>query len=162
MAVQSRWTTCPAYIKAKATKEGSDEWAYFSNLSYTLSMALVGVRFPQAKRDMMMHNEPEPAWGITEDNWKECFVRISVWEHLFGSFRMGWDNDLPQDGPPEPTPVDLPFAPEEIVSMIGLSVNAGTQTDEEFGQHMYQNMKRKAQDKLRKYLREHNDGDDSL
>lgn len=151
MAINARWTNCPAYLKAKDTESGSDEWAYFNNLSYVLSMALVGVEFPQANDKI--HDTP---WAITEENWEEVFLRISVWEHIFGALRVGWEND---DDVETSSPKDLPFKPDEIKSMIGMSVNAGSQTDYEFGIHVYRVMKQKAQDKLTNWLRNQDDGE---
>ena len=147
MAVNARWTDCPLYIKVKALEEGDpnfeDAWAYFNNLSYVLSMALVGVQFPEKDE-----NDYDTPWAITKDNWEEVFIRLSIWEHLWGALRIVLDDELEGKPISEAKYLD----PAEIQGMIGMSVNAGTRCDAEFGVAIYDNLKYKAQRRLRDWV----------
>lgn len=115
MSVNYEYGTCPAYIAAKEHDEDSPEWRKFASLAESLIWALLVTGFP-----------PKSEWAITDDNWREVFTRLSVLEKANGSYRA-YHRDKAEGGVKR-----VYFTPSEIVSMIGLRVNAGNKTKAEF------------------------------
>jgi len=118
------WETgkCAAYKKAKAAKMALEivkpdakvddineecGMSDFIALRDTLVWATLHTKFPKG------------AWGITEANWQEMFVRFAIHEKLYGAGRRSSEQEWY-------------ITPEEVQSMIGLSTNAGNYTDKQF------------------------------
>lgn len=64
---------------------------------------------------------------ITEDNWKECYQRISAYEQLIGALRMDASTNTPH-----------PYTPAEIHAAVGKRSGYGDLTDDEFAVKLYQ------------------------
>lgn len=132
-----------AYQAMKDAGIGSDEdgtwesiiptWDIYCDLREALIWSLVGVKFPA-----------KSSWCITEDNWEEVYRRVHIYEEITGCSRK-YNN-----GAGKPTR-DMYFQPEEIKSMIGLSVNAGNATDAEFRKNMMGRLMDSANQHLRSY-----------
>lgn len=127
MAVHWDCAECAAYDSARAAAEAGGEfdhtvkeWDEFCDLREALIWALLVTGFPS-----------KSGWAITKSNWKEVFIRLSTYERAQGCMRVY----SPAEG--ETKPRKVWFTPEEVHSMIGLSVNAGNKTDTEFRNHLY-------------------------
>jgi len=114
MAVHWQCTNCARYKKAmKEYEEDSKEWREFVLMREALIYALLVTQFP----------EDSDLWAITEGNWKETYLRLSIYEHMMEPMRST-------------DKAGIYITPGEVHSMIGLSVNAGTQTRDEFISHL--------------------------
>ena len=136
MSVNWQCSDCAAYKHAmEEFDEKSEEWSRFCNMRNSLIYATLITCYPSDKG----------GWGITEENWKEMWARVSIVEKVVGAYRrecvavVGTDNRKI---------TDRYFTPEEIHSMIGLQTNAGTKTRKEFEKHMLEILWRDANEKL--------------
>lgn len=136
MSVNANWSETPWYQEVKDFPKDDPQRNEFYRAQYTVMMALVGCRFP---------TDSGGNWAITEKNWKKVFMRLHTWEHLFGAFRQ----DRSMDGPPK----DIWITPKEVHSLVGMTVNAGTETDTQFKKHVWEIQQRQAQDALNAYER---------
>lgn len=100
-------------------------WMEYADLREALIMALLSTGFP-----------PKSQWAITEKNWKEIYRRLHVLERVSGCYRV-YNNG-------EYKPRKIYFIPEEVWSMVGLSVNAGNKSDAEFRKMMFDRLMRDA------------------
>lgn len=150
MSVNWKCTDCAAYAEAKKYDGGSDEWKIFCNMRYALSIVLVAVRFPRDEHG-------EGAWAITEGNWEKVFLRVNMWEQMVGGLRIQWE-ETPTDEDKEFVTVmkDKLFTVDEIRSMIGFQVNAGTQSDDEYRDQLFMAMERNARDVLNAWKSKNN------
>jgi hypothetical protein len=146
MSVNSESGECAAYKKAHeaACVSGEfdhtvKEWDEFYDLREALIWALLITKFPHNSR-----------WKITEKNWEEIYQRLYILEKVNGAYRsyfMG--NDKPNR--------KVYFTPEEIYSMIGMSVNAGNLTTAKYKTYIYKELNDRAirkLDEFRKKLKE--------
>jgi len=129
MAVNWQCTTCAAYIEAKEFGLESDEWNAFANLRQALIYALLATEFPK-----------DSDWAITEGNWEETYCRLDMLERVNGSMRST-DKE------------SIYLTPKEVHSMIGLSVNAGTQSRKDFSKRLIRNIELDANRRLRNFLK---------
>jgi hypothetical protein len=83
---------------------------------------------------------PRSSWGITDQNWEEIYCRLQILERVTGCKRRYRNGNR--------KPRDMYFQPEEIRSMIGLSVNAGNKSNAEFKAMIWRKLKEEATDKL--------------
>lgn len=127
MSVNWQDTDSPARIKALAAAEASGEfdcevptWDIYCDLREALIWALLITGFP-----------PKSGWGITEKNWEQVYKRLYVVERIgaIGCYRR-YNNGRYN------STRDMYFTPQEVKSMIGLSVNAGNKTDAEFRKYV--------------------------
>ena len=137
MAVHWDCSECQAYADAKAaddaadTEKGeSDEWQAFAVMRESLIWALLSAKFPPG------------SWKITEKNWKEVFKRINMLERATEAWRTKPDAERKRRIP-------VYFKPDEIRSMIGMSVNAGDQTDRQFDKMLLDRLRRDTDQTLR-------------
>lgn len=83
---------------------------------------------------------------ITEKNYKEFFIRVSLAEKLFGTYLFN-----PRDGDVhEPRPITL----EDIKSHIGLDTNASNMTKTAFHKRMIDRFYREADEKIKRKEKE--------
>jgi hypothetical protein len=136
MSVNWQDETSPARVKAIKAAEVSGEfdhtvptWGIYADLREALIYALLVTGFPARSE-----------WAITEKNWEQLFVRLSILETVRSCYRVYNNGDLASR--------EVRFTPEEIKSMVGLSVNAGNKTDLEFSKHLYRLLERDAKDTL--------------
>ena len=64
---------------------------------------------------------------ITEDNWYEFYCRMVAFDAIVGGPISEWPEE-------EPNPIYRSVTKEEVKQHIGLSTNASTYTDAEFGE----------------------------
>jgi len=130
MSVNWKDDSSPARLKAHAAAMASGEfdhtvptWDIYCDLREALIYALLVVGFP-ARSD----------WAITEKNWEEVYKRLHILERYstFGCYRVYNNGDH--------APRQVYFTPEEVRSMIGLSVNAGNKSDTEFRNEIWGKM----------------------
>ena len=136
MAVHWQDSTSPARIKALAAAEASGEfdpkvptWDIYCDLREALIWALLSVGFPK-----------DSPWEITEKNWQKIYVRLNILEKANGCRRI-YNNGTHKSR-------EVFFTPQEIESMVGLSVNAGNKSDAEFKKNMMDSLLDDAQAKL--------------
>lgn len=134
MAVNWQCTTCAAYKAAMTKDEDSDDWREFVSLRDSLIYALLVTQFPVIDDD-------GGHWAIMKDNWEETYIRLYMYEHAMQPMRVD-----PKIGAPK-----IYFTPSEVRSMIGLHVNAGTQSQEDFEQHLLRLIRRDGEYKLNQY-----------
>jgi hypothetical protein len=140
MSVNWNDSTSKARVYALAAAEASGEfdktvktWDIYCDLRYALTWALLITGFP-----------PKSDWGITEKNWEKVYKRLYVLEQVNGCYRV-YNNGSHASR-------EMYFTPEEVKSMIGFSVNAGTKTDAEFKTYIYQRLSADATSKLDDYF----------
>ena len=121
MSVNWECGPCSAYQTAKEFDEDSTEWREFCVLRDALIWALLVTGFP-----------PKSAWKITPENWEEIFHRLFIVEKIGGPYRTG------------PKGKAVKFTPEEVHSMIGLSVNAGNKSETEFYKWVKTNLRERS------------------
>jgi len=88
-------------------------WDIYTDLREAVIWGLCVVGFP-----------PDSQWKITEDNWKEVFKRLYIYEQITGCSRIYNNGDHKVR--------KMYIEPEEIYSLIGMAVNAGNKTNAEF------------------------------
>lgn len=137
MPVNWECSKCAAYKVARsiAEKNGefdskTEEWIEFADLREALIWALLVVKFP-----------PKSVWAITEQNWQTIYKRLYMLEKVGGAYRSYMNKD------------DVYFSPEEIHSMIGFRVNAGSMSDAEYKKYIYTVLSRDAETNLVSYER---------
>ena len=130
MSVNWDSSKCAAYIEAHKFSSDSKEWRDYVDLRDSLIWALVAIGFP-----------PKSEWAINKKNWRKVYARLFFFEKCTDAYRQF--NNAP----------DMFFSPEEVQSMIGLSVNAGNKTDAEFRKHCFTLMGRDVESALRNYDR---------
>ena len=125
MSVNWQDSDSPARKYAIAAAEASgkfDEkvptWDIYCDLRYALIWGLIITGFP-----------PRSRWAITEKNWPQLYRRLYILEHVNGCSRVYGNGNKP--------PREMYFTPEEIRSMVGLSVNAGEKSEAEFKKYIY-------------------------
>ena len=125
MSVNWQDSTSPARLKAVTAANESGEfdhtvptWSIYADLREALIYALLMTGFPGRSE-----------WAITEDNWRAVYVRLQILEQVRGCYRV-YNNGAG-------TPRSMWFTPEEIKSMVGMSVNAGNKTDAQFRKRMF-------------------------
>jgi hypothetical protein len=143
MAVHWDCSECALHHSAlaKANESGTfdhtvKEWDEYTDLREALIWALLITKFPN-KSD----------WKITEKNWEEVYRRLHILERVSGAYRM---YHMGKDQPDR----KMYFTPEEVHSMIGMSVNSGTQTEAEFKTYIYKQLAGDANRSLAKYKEE--------
>ena len=125
MSVSWQDTDSPARLKAHAAANASGEfdhtvptWDIYCDLREALIWALLITGFP-----------PKSGWGINDKNWKELYRRLQILERVNGCYRIYNNGDHGTRS--------VWFSPEEIRSMVGLSVNAGNKSDAEFKKYIF-------------------------
>lgn len=128
-----RWNCeeCKAWQEVKGLPEDNIHLTNFGHLRYTLSNILIAVGFPPGE------------WVITRGNWQEVYTRVYMWERIFGGMR----NQIVDDKMEQ-----VYFMPQEIYSMIGFHVNAGTKTKTEFQETICHVMRAQAERNISDYL----------
>jgi hypothetical protein len=128
MSVNWQDSTSPARVYALAAAEITGEfdsegttWGIYCDLREALIWALLATGFP-----------PKSDWGITEKNWEKVYSRLAIWETVRGCSRT-YNNGNKASR-------EVFFTPEEIRSMIGFSVNAGTKSDAEFRKFIFNHL----------------------
>ena len=130
----------PARVKALAAAHEYGEfdhtvptWDAYCDLREALIWALLITGFP-----------PKSGWGITEKNWEQLYKRLHILERIgHQSCYRRYNN-----GAGNPTR-DMYFTPEEVKSMIGLSVNAGNKSDAEFKKYVISKLMDEAEVSIR-------------
>lgn len=102
-----------AHKQADKHDEDSKEWREFCALRESLIYAMLVIGFPLGSE-----------WKITNSNWKQVFKRL----HMFERATYSWRSMSDKKGNIE----RVYFTPDEIKSMVGLEVNAGSKSDAEF------------------------------
>lgn len=82
--------------------------------------------------------------NITKKNWKEFYIRISLWEKTNGAFCALVDEDGNR--------VEDPFTMEDIYSHIGFSTNSGTLSKTEFLSKLYKSYGDATNHQVKKFL----------
>jgi hypothetical protein len=121
-----------AYAAAMESGEFDSEgttWSIYCDLREALIWALLATGFP-----------PNSDWGITKKNWEQVYLRLAIWETARGCSRTYNNGDNASR--------EVFFTPEEIRSMIGFSVNAGTKTNAEFKKFIFMHLEGDANTKL--------------
>lgn len=140
MAVNWESGDCQAYKDAIAVAKDADgefdhtvkEWRDFADLREALIWAMLVIGYP-----------PKSGWGISDKNWEAVYARLYIYERIRGTAcRVFGDRG------------SVYFQPEEVYSMIGLSVNAGNKSDAEFKKRMFQIGTEEAEFNLKYYRRE--------
>jgi hypothetical protein len=128
MSVNWQDSTSPARLYAIAAAEASGEfvstgttWGIYCDLRDALIWSLLITGFPTRSE-----------WAITEGNWNEIYCRLNILEKVNGCYRT-YNNG-------SKTSRKIFFTPEEIKSMIGLSVNAGNKSANEFRTYIFQRL----------------------
>jgi len=141
MSVNWKDTDSPARLKAHAAANASGEfdhtvptWDIYCDLREALIWALLITGFP-----------PRSDWAITEKNWSELYCRLQILERVNGCYRR-YNN-----GAKNPTR-DIYFTPEEVKSMVGLSVNAGNKSDAEFRKYIFEQLANSSKFKLDAFI----------
>lgn len=136
MSVNWQDSTSPARVKALAAAEASGEfdctvptWDIYCDLREALIWALLCTGFPAKSQ-----------WAITEKNWEALYIRLNLLERVTGCRRVYNNGDL--------APREMFFTPEEVRSVIGLSVNAGNKSEAEFKKYLMNYMMDDANVKL--------------
>lgn len=152
MPVQWETGETEAYkIAAKAAKAHTEDfdsenqvWLDFCYLREAMIWALLVVKFPAGDN-----------WKISQKNWEEIYRRLYLLEKVNGPYRVFCvpDKDDPTKASATETREEY-FTPEEIHSMIGLSVNAGNLTDAKFKNYIYKEWVAKAAYNLKKFEEE--------
>jgi hypothetical protein len=119
------WDTakCPAYITAKAARDEDEESEAWTNF-VNLRDRLIWAT--------MCTKFPPGDWAITTKNWREMFARFRMYDQIY-------------------SPRATQITPEDVVSMIGLSTNAGSFTDRQFNTEVIRRMRIDPMDRLRAY-----------
>lgn len=107
-------------------------WDIYCDLREALIWALLLTGFPKGSD-----------WTLNENNWREVFKRLSITERITGCYRT-YDNGHRK-------PRKMYFQPEEVKSMIGLSVNAGNKTETEFKNYIWKRLMEGAESELHAY-----------
>ena len=136
MSVTWQCTDCEAYIKAKEFDDDSTEWNTFARMRESLIWIMLVVKFP-----------PKGSWAISDDNWKEIYTRINMFETARGAYRSNTNMDADI--------IDIFFTPAEIFSMINLQVNAGHQTSLQFAKDLADRMRDDAERDIGKFERQY-------
>jgi hypothetical protein len=128
MSVNWQDSTSPARLYAIAAAEASGEfvstgttWGIYCDLRDALIWSLLATGFPSRS-----------TWAITEKNWEQVYSRVAIYEAVRGCQRTYNNGDKPSR--------EVFFTPEEIRSMIGFSVNAGTKSDAEFRKWIFMHL----------------------
>ena len=136
MSVNWEDTSSPARLKAHAAANASGEfdhtvptWDIYCDLREALIWALLITGFP-AKSE----------WEITDSNWGELYNRLQILERVNGCYRR-YNNGTHKTR-------DMFFTPEELKSMVGLSVNAGNKSDAEFRKYIMEQLNNSSKFKL--------------
>jgi len=87
---------------------------------------------------------PRSEWVITEKNWNEVFCRLQILERVFGCRRI-YNNGSRASR-------EVYYTPEEIRSLVGLRVNAGSKSDAEFKKLIMKELTTDADRKLDKCI----------
>jgi len=137
MSVNWEDKTSPARLYAIAAAEADGEfnpdvptWGIYADLREALIWALLITGFPT-----------KSAWQITESNWQQLYKRLSILERINGCYRIYNNGDHATRS--------VWFTPEEIRSMVGLSVNAGNKSDAEFKKYIFGKLMERAEENLR-------------
>lgn len=139
MSVSWKDDCSPARKKAEASGDFSDDnavWMEYVDLRESLIWALLRTGFP-----------PRSQWAITEDNWQQLYIRLQILESVGACYRSYNNGDKP--------PRDVYFTPEEVRSMVGLEVNAGSKSDAEFKNTIWKMLNESANDKLKRCTEPH-------
>ena len=138
MSVSWQDSTSPARVKAIAAAEASGEfdhtvptWGVYADLREALIWALLITGFPT-----------KSAWEITERNWQAVYERLCILEQVNGCFRIYNNGDRKSRS--------VFFSPEEVRSMVGLSVNAGNKSDAEFRKYIHCKLQERATSSLQR------------
>jgi hypothetical protein len=141
MSVNWKDESSKARIHALAAAEQSGEfdhtvptWDVYCDLREALIWALLITGFP-----------PRSDWAITDKNWNEVYCRLHVLETVNGCYRR-YNN-----GAENPTR-DIWFTPEEVESMVGLSVNAGNKSATEFRKYIMDQLIDRSKTKLDSHI----------
>ncbi len=136
MSVNWKDSTSPARRKAHDAAMVSGEfdpsvptWMIYADLREALIYALLMTGFP-----------PKSGWRITQGNWEQIYCRLHILERVRGCYRVYNNGDLPSR--------KMYFTPQEIRSMVGLSVNAGNKSDAEFRKAIMLSLTEDAKGKL--------------
>ena len=136
MSLDWQDSTSPARIKALAAAHKSGEfdstvptWDIYCDLRNSIIWALLATGFPARSE-----------WAITEGNWPEVFCRLQIYEAVHGCQRTYNNGDLASR--------EMFYTPEEIRSLIGLSVNVGNKTAAEFRKHIFMRLEDRAKQQL--------------
>ena len=138
-------TSAHKHAIAAAKKSGEFDhtvptWDIYCNLREALIWALLVTGFPNRSN-----------WAITESNWEDLYTRLYIHERVNGCCRV-YDNGVHNVR-------EVYFQPEEIHSMIGMSVNAGSKTDAEFKKYIFKKLEEFGESRL-DYYKTHLDDDD--
>lgn len=137
MSVTWEDSTSPARLKAHAAAHASGEfnsmnptWCIYCDLREALIWALLVTGFPTKSE-----------WAVTESNWQQLYERLSILERINGCYRIYNNGDHPSR--------EVWFTPEEIRSMVGLSVNAGNKSDAEFKKYIFSRLMERVEANMR-------------
>jgi hypothetical protein len=145
MSVNWQDSTSPARLKAVEAAHVSGEfdptvptWSIYADLREALIYALLITGFPPRSKTCKGN------WAITEDNWQQLFIRLSILEKVRGCYRV-YNNGTKKSR-------KMFFTPAEIKSMIGLSVNAGNLTDAAFNKRIMFALSEESKSKLDQFI----------
>jgi hypothetical protein len=122
------------YAYAAAMESGEFDcsgttWGIYCDLREALIWTLLLTGFPTRSE-----------WAITEGNWSEMYCRLHILEKVNGCYRTYNNGDKASR--------EVFFTPEEVKSMIGLSVNAGNKSAADFRTYISQRLEADATNSL--------------
>jgi hypothetical protein len=88
--------------------------------------------------------------AITKENYKEFYLRLAMYERLFGAWLNEEENHGDGDNPPKPRYITL----KEVRDRIGLTTNASNMSRGAFKSSVMKRLMYEAEDRLQKAVRE--------
>tara|TARA_R100000152_G_C6741787_1_gene165572 strand:+ start:68 stop:484 length:417 start_codon:yes stop_codon:yes gene_type:complete len=85
-------------------------------------------------------------WEITQDNWKECFIRLDMWQNGMGTLLYDRENKK-----------EILITPEMVYEWIGFKVNCGEESKAKYRKRLTDAMRSRAVDKLKDWEKQRGD-----